>query len=304
MLPLRLYTRISIRGLTAAVACIVGVGLAVRCCVAHTGDMPGDGGALPAGAAAEIDSFTAAMQRRDGERKATLPAAASALFAFDPNTADSTTLRRLGLPAWQVGNIMKYRRKGGRWRRADDFRRLYGLSAADFERLRPYIEITPAAGGAAGASSSTPSRSTAPSVPRYARVGKYAPGTVVDLNTTDTASLKRIPGIGSYYARKICDYRAQLGGYVSAAQVREIEGLPEDIGAWVRVDAYPQVRRLDVNKATFRELVRHPYLTYEQVKAVFDYRRKHGPLMRITDLRLLPVFTPADEERLAPYLSF
>lgn len=303
MLPLRLYTRISIRGLTAVIACIVGVGLAVRCCVAHNGDTPGDGGVLPAGAAAEIDSFTAAMQRRDGERKA-LPAAATALFAFDPNTADSATLQRLGLPAWQVGNIMKYRRKGGRWRRADDFRRLYGLSAADFERLRPYIDIAPSAGGAAGASSSAPSHSPAPSVPRYARVEKYAPGTVVDLNTADTASLKRIPGIGSYYARKICDYRAQLGGYVSAAQVSEIEGLPDGIGVWVRVDAYPQVRRLNVNKATFRELVRHPYLTYEQVKAIFDYRRKHGPLLRITDLRLLHVFTPADEERLAPYLSF
>ena len=35
------------------------------------------------------------------------------LFPFDPNTADSTQLLRLGLAPWQVRNIYKYRAAGG-----------------------------------------------------------------------------------------------------------------------------------------------------------------------------------------------
>ena len=39
-------------------------------------------------------------------------------------------------------------------------------------------------------------------LPRYERVEKYEPGTLVDLNKADTAELKKIPGIGSGIARE------------------------------------------------------------------------------------------------------
>ena len=38
------------------------------------------------------------------------------LFCFDPNTADSTALLKLGLRPWQVRNIYKYRAHGGIYR--------------------------------------------------------------------------------------------------------------------------------------------------------------------------------------------
>ena len=57
----------------------------------------------------------------------------------------------------------------------------------------------------------------------------------MELNTADTATLKKIPGIGSYYARKIVAYREALGGFVSKSQVTEIDGLPPDIVQWFRV---------------------------------------------------------------------
>ena len=58
-----------------------------------------------------------------------------ATFFFDPNTADSTALLRLGLSPWQVRNIYKYRARGGRYHRPEDFSKLYGLTKGDYERL-------------------------------------------------------------------------------------------------------------------------------------------------------------------------
>ena len=63
------------------------------------------------------------------------------LFSFDPNTADSTQLLRLGLRPWQVRNIYKYRAAGGRYRKPTDFARLYGLTLKQYQRLEPYIRI-------------------------------------------------------------------------------------------------------------------------------------------------------------------
>ena len=78
--------------------------------------------------AAFEESLRADSLRRAARRN--LPAAAE-LFPFNPNEADSATLLRLGLKPWQVRNLLKYRRKGGRWRSADDFRRLYGYKPMD-----------------------------------------------------------------------------------------------------------------------------------------------------------------------------
>lgn len=234
------------------------------------------------------------------------PQQSSSLFMFDPNEADSATLLRLGLRSWQVRNMLKYRQKGGRWRSPDDFRRLYGLSSEEFERLRPYIRIAPdhRSEMLADHAESKPYGTPMPEEPRFERQEKYAEGTVVQLNQADTVSLKHIPGIGSYYAHKIVKYRERLGGFVSVGQVAEIEGLPAGIVRWFNVEPQPSLRRIRINHATFKELVRHPYLSYEQTKVIVNHIRRYGPLHSWSDLRLYTDFTDKDFERLTPYIVF
>lgn len=45
------------------------------------------------------------------------------LAPFDPNRTDSVTFCRLGLPAWMAKNILRYRSKGGKFRKAEDFKK-------------------------------------------------------------------------------------------------------------------------------------------------------------------------------------
>ena len=60
---------------------------------------------------------------------------------------------------------------------------------------------------------------------------------------------------------------------------------------------------MDVNTCSFKELVRHPYLSYEQVKEIMQYRRLHGRLTQWSDLSLSPLFTQGDIERLSTYFT-
>lgn len=226
------------------------------------------------------------------------------LFPFDPNTADSATLVALGLRPWQVGNMMKYRRKGGRWRDERHFARLYGLTRTQFERLRPYLRFTPEE-MAADVYGITAAPSEKADSLRAKRQPKLPEGSVIDANAADTAELKQIPGIGSYYARCIVEYRERLGGYLYPEQIEEAHGnLPADIARWFVVRQSVPVRKLNVNRATFKQLVRHPYLNYEQVKEIFSYRQTDGDLRGWKDLRFSKHFTSADFERLDPYFDF
>ena len=214
-------------------------------------------------------------------------------FPFDPNTADRATLLRLGLKEWQVDNILKYRAKGGRWRSAEHFGKLYGLTASDHARLSPYIIISP--------TPAAPTEASRPEPPIYEKVEKLAPGTTLDLNEADTSALKTIPGIGSYYARKIAEYRSRLGGFVSSAQLGEVEGLPEGIESWFRLTPGFTPEFIDINKADFRTLIRHPYFNEQQVKSIMRYRRDYGSLRTLRQLSMLPGFTEEDVERLRDY---
>ena len=224
------------------------------------------------------------------------------LTEFDPNTADSTLLLQIGLQPWQVRCIYRYRAHGGVYRRPSDFARLYGLTAGQYRALAPYIRIAPdyrpAAEVYARSEAAEPSsRDTL----RYPV--KLKPTERVALNSADTALLKRVPGIGSYYARRIVNYRRQLGGYVCVSQLAEIEGMPAEAMAYFTVDA-SHIQRLRINELTLAQLRRHPYIDYLQARDICDYRRLKGPISSLAQLRLLHVFPEAALDRLRPYIEF
>ncbi len=230
------------------------------------------------------------------------------LRPFDPNTADSVTLRKLGLPYWMAGNVLKYRARGGRFREAADFRKIYGMSDELFEELKPYIEIhqpadRPLADEAQPVKPDSVHSLLSDTLPRHEVIEKYQPGTLVDLNKADTTELKKIPGIGSGIARMIVNYRNQLGGFYQVAQLREINLDAARLNAWFSIDE-ADIRRIPVNKSSVDRLRRHPYIDFYQAKAMVEHRRKHGDLKSMKPLVLYEEFTEHDLERIGHYLSF
>ena len=219
---------------------------------------------------------------------------------FDPNTTDSAGFRRLGLPGWMARNIVHYREKGGRFRRPEDFRRIYGLTEEQYHILRPYIRIAPedTARLAVPRIYTSPSDTIAPDRP-----AKYPAGTVIELNRADTTELKKIPGIGSGIARLITGYRQRLGGFHSLEQLREIDLDPEPLRPWLRIDT-TAIRRLNLNRVSVDRLRRHPYFDFYQAKAIVERRKKHGPLRSMKAFALYEEFTEADFERQRPYVCF
>lgn len=255
----------------------------------NTSGVPGD--ESPARTASHANNFS--LPTRQVER-----------FFFDPNTADSAQLRRLGLQTWQIKNVYKFRASGGIYRKPLDFARLYGLTVKEYRELEPYIRISsdylPAATLVKEGATVIAKNDTA-LVRRYPQ--KINETAHVVLNTADTTALMTVPGIGPYFARKIVQYGQRLGGYVSVDQLDEIEDFPTEAKRFLVVEgATPQ--KLNVNKLTLNELKRHPYINFYQARDITDYRRLHGPLRSLNDLRLSQDFPPEVIARLAPYVEF
>lgn len=129
----------------------------------------------------------------------------------------------------------------------------------------------------------------------------------LNINTADSAALVAVDGIGAYSAQKILAYRQALGGFVSLRQLSEIKGLrAENLEQLIQVALIDstKVRKIDINRASLKTMVAHPYIVYSQAVAIDDWRRERGRIDSLANLSFLEEFTPSDIERLQPYLSF
>ena len=130
--------------------------------------------------------------------------------------------------------------------------------------------------------------------------------TILDLNHCDTTELQFIRGIGRHTALRIIEYRERLGGYYSPSQLTDEPFAKLSLDTLLRhftADSR-DIQLLPVNTLSASELAKHPYLRYEQAKAIYTLRRKRVRLTDIDELSALPELTASDLLRVAPYLSF
>ncbi len=216
------------------------------------------------------------------------------LHRFDPNTADSIELLQLGFRPWMVKNMLKYRAKGGKWRNKESMKKIYGVDDELYRQIEPYIDITLPA-------------DTLQTTDTTKRIFQIKKDTILSLNSCDTTDLKFLPGIGSGYAKRIVNHRKLLGGFVSADQLREVEGIPmetiESIIPHFIVNT-DSIQPILVNRASVERLNGHPYIDFKQAKDIYELRRTKFRLDSIGDLRQLKCLTEDDLTRLKPYLSF
>ena len=196
-------------------------------------------------------------------------------FPFNPNTMTEEEGRRLGLTDSQIRNIINYRDKGGKFYAKGDLAKLYTISEEDFAQLEPFIVLPEVARGTSNKSSSKKQEKKVGEEPKP--VKKAIP--VVDINTVDSLTLVELPQIGPYMALRIIEFRDKLGGYVDKEQLREVKGM--DSTRFTTIEPYviigdAEPTKIDVNRADFKTLVHHPYLSYEQVKRIVNQREKRG----------------------------
>lgn len=137
--------------------------------------------------------------------------------------------------------------------------------------------------------------------------------TVLDLNSADTTELKYLRGIGQYIAKRIVRYRADLGGYTSVEQLREIEVLcryDRDTNYAFTFDSVlphlvvntDSVHKMPINRMSAGSLSKHPYLRFDHAKAIYELRRRKFNLKSIDDIR--PIVGDSLATKIQPYLDF
>ena len=194
----------------------------------------------------EIVRSYASHSRRAQAVRTNVPRKTVETFRFDPNTASVEDLCRLGFSPKQAQSIDNYRKKGGRFRRKEDFAKSYVVADSVFRRLESFIDIP-----------------------------------LVDLNVADSAAFDALPGIGGWFATKMVEHRKALGGYSYKEQLMDIYRFDQE-----KFDGLKDLITVSPENAVpyplwtlpADSLRAHPYIrNLETAKAIVLYRENTPP---------------------------
>jgi len=217
-------------------------------------------------------------------------------FSFNPNTATEDDFVKLGISKRTASNIIKYRSKGGNFKKPEDFAKIYGLSESQFQQLKPFINIPKV-------EYSKPKNPN----PKATIEKAYKPEPIIiDIALADTTELKKINGVGSVFAKRIVKFRNSLGGFHSKSQISEVYGIDEEkltqIQPQISFSAQP-INKININTADSDLLGSHPYISYKVANAIEKYRIQHGNYANIDELKKILIIDDELFHKIQPYIT-
>jgi competence protein ComEA len=194
---------------------------------------------------------------------------------FDPNTISGDSLYAWGFPSYFVGNMLKYRSSGGKFRRSEDVQRIYGMDSVTYRQIAGCIEV--------GKETIRP----------------------VFVNTADTSQWMSLPGIGPVLSKRIVKFRDKLGGFYTIEQVADTYGLPMETFEIIRPNLRMQSgpKALDLTTATEAQLSSHPYISLKQARVMINYFKQHGRPESFDELSNLYIADSTWLARIRPYCT-
>ncbi len=194
-------------------------------------------------------------------------------FPFNPNNLPEAEWEKMGLSDKQIKSIKNYESKGGTFRTKEDFKKMYTISDEDYAILAPFINIPV----------DTTSKYPKSNYQKFEI--KHDP---IDLNKADTFDLRKIPGIGVALSRRIFNYREKLGGFYDKSQLFEVFGMDsaryQSVAPFLNIKD-TQISKININKASIKEMIKHPYIDYYIAKSIMVYRDQHGAFTKIEELK-------------------
>ena len=187
-----------------------------------------------------------------------------------------------------VGNVLsnriiKYRKSIGGFSNNEQLKKVYGLETEVINRVLKYYKVSNAT--------------------------KVIPGNfkITDLNKANAEELRSINGIGEKLSERIIKFRKSLGGFLDNDQLSEVYGLkPEVIERLFKqfqIQSKPIIKKLNINEATFKQILHLPYIDYELTKKIFEYKDEFAEFQELKELKKIDGFPIDKYDRIVLYLT-
>ena len=210
---------------------------------------------------------------------------------FNPNAYLVSDWKKLGLSRKQAISIVNFSKRG--LRSNEDLKKIYVLPNELYELIKDST-IYP----------SLVKRNPTTKIDEKIDIEKKP--ILIELNTATKEDLQNVKGIGPYFAKKIIEYKNNLGGYLFKEQLLELWKMDAEkflrIESSVFVDS-TKIKKISLNNISVDSLKKHPYLNWNQSNSIIKIRNQKGSYKNIHDIKESVLITNECFEKIKAYLS-
>ena len=238
----------------------------------------------------EIDSFQSQI---DSLKKIKTENSKSKIFPFNPNYLTDFKAYKLGLSVEEIDKLFAYRKTGKFVNSTKEFQNITGINDSLLTVISPFFKFPEWV--------NTKKEKTIQKV-------NFLNQKIIkkDINLASEKDLQIINGIGEKLAKRIISYRDLLQGFTFNEQLYEVYYLDREVAGRVlnnfAVLQKPNIKKININQASFKEVLHLPYIDYKLTKKIFNYRNEVKVIEVIDELKKIDSFPLEKFDRIALYL--
>ena len=224
----------------------------------------------------------------------------SKIYPFNPNFISDFKGYKLGMSVSEIDRLLAFRKKNKYVNSAKEFQNITKVSDSLLIAISPYFKFPDWVKNKREFKNDKNNSNTA-----FAKKGKII---IIDINKATKEDLIKIYGIGEAISMRILRQKESLGAFVSMEQLKDVWGLSPEVidnmNIHFKVLALPDIKKIDINNASIKELAQFPYFNYQLAKQIVTFRSMNGDFKNVADLTKIKGLSIDKANIIALYLVF
>ena len=244
------------------------------------------------------DKFYAFQPKIDSLKRINKDSITRRTYRFNPNFLTDFRAYQLGMSEQEIDRLLIFRGKGKYVNSAREFQQVTQVGDSLLRMMSPLFKFP---------EWTQKNKNDQSSKKTLDQTQTSSPKKIEDLNDVTAKELIRINGVNDKLAKRIIAYRNKLQGFYEDDQLFEVYYLDKEIGDQIlknfQVIKKPLIQTIDINSASFKEILKTPYIDYKLTQRICNYRDENIHFNDLEELKKIDSFPIEKFDRIALYLS-
>ena len=222
------------------------------------------------------------------------------IYPFNPNYISDHKGYQLGMKTKEIDRLLAYRKKRLFVNSAKEFQEITKVSDKLLQKISPYFKFPEWV--------KKKKKTNNKQVTFYKKTKKsLSLISSTDINEATQYDFLLIKGVDEFLSERIIKYRSKLQGFSLPEQLFEVWDLERKVADKIlqtfSIQKKPIILKVNVNTASFKEVLSNPYINYELCIKIFDYKDEVAELQLISEIKNIEGFPQKKYDRIVLYLQ-
>jgi DNA uptake protein ComE-like DNA-binding protein len=227
------------------------------------------------------------------------------IYPFNPNYISDHKGYQLGMKIKEIDRLLAHRNKRLFVNSAKEFQEVTKISDSLLQAISPYFKFPEWV--------QKKNREKKERFTVTTKTKKYISDitssdiTSSDINEATPYDFTLVKGVDEYLSERIIKYRSKLQGFSFPEQLFEVWGLEKEVADNIlqlfSIQKKPRITKVNVNTASFKEVLSNPYIDYELCVQIFGYKDEVAELQSISEIKNIEGFPIEKYDRIVLYLQ-